>query len=756
MRAPTLHDLLILRRLRLLVVAFWLGQIGGIMAQETPANLPQNDATETGDAGEKSDQAEVADELSFERRLSFDLERAQKDRLKKWLPNTYRKLAMRQPIHMVALGDSIVDMFGYDEDAGNWLKAYPAQFAAQLAHQFFYTGGVRIIRPNKGQPSKSQPHLGVEITLRNLGRGGKLSTHALQAFSTYGMESKPDLVLVSFGINDATNNLDLGTYARNFQAIVDTVKAAGADIILLGPTLTVDSPPEEDMALTRYYSETLRDVAAANQVLFVDLGDLAGLIQVPDELSEPGEIFDAIVENYRQFFLHPNNTLDYVHPVTSLHEKLGKKIYDELINGPTEVPWRILPGMAKLSDNGVEAVFEVENTGGEELNLVVLPLIPRGWKPLDASPQMTLPAGSKKTVKIGYAKRSLSTEHINSLPGHETLLRLPVLISAGGMARIEGARLELQPLNVLWKVETQFNQEGEFVPPNLVVNTSGKRMVGEWRASWLGQTLQGSFEVEADGKKELPLRFPFPKHEDQPFTQEAELNLVVQIGNESFSFKRITHLTKNVGLKEAIPLMEQGGKKTDGLPSLGDRTPALIFKADADKDHLFFTFDIRGRDLQDDPATGQAWNATLNLDARSYGKRLTPGATDAIRLNGSAADGPANVGSIPPWVFGAEYAARFDESHVKVVLSSGTEGARRLTVTIPRSYLYLHEWALKNGNSQVGMNIAFAFWNAPIGDQAASTDVYTLLRSRQRDDVEGMAVLELTESPTKRWSVSLR
>ena len=693
--------------------------------------------------------AEAAEsDINFQRTLDFDLTLAQKERVKKLLPNAYRKLSMRKPLHMVALGDSIVEMFGYDDDAGNWVKGYPAQFAEQLARQFFYTGGVRIIKPEKGKPDKMQPHRGVEITLRNLGRGGKLSIHAIQALSTYGMEVKPDIVMMSFGINDSTTGLDLGVYAKTFQELVSTVRAAGSDVILLGPTAIVGNPAELELGRTRPYTDTLRQVAEESGAFFVDLGDLATLVTVPEELSEPAVVFSAVVDSYRRFFDH-ERVVDYVHPRASLHQELGRRIYDELVDGPLAMPWEIKTSGADLKDSGeFELGVELTNRAKEELRLTLLPLVITAWKPLDATPELVLKPGEKRAVKIRYGRREQTG--VNPMPSHEPLVRLPILINGGGLTRIEDVRAELRPVVLLWKVETQFNLENEFAPANLLANTTGKPMAGTWKASWMGQALSGDFQLAAGEKKELPLRFKLPVRSASPFNQKTPISVLVTLGESTLRFDRRVDLTYNFGLKENVAMTPQ-------LPK--EAGPATVtLRADADKEQLFLTFEIRGIDLKDDPAGGVSWVSTVNLDARSYGKRLAMGATDPLRISGGASDGPAVVSAIAPWAFGTGYAAKFEEKDVKAVLSSSSEGVRRITITLPRSYLYLHEWALGNGNSQLGINATLALWQPGEGGKPggfAAENQFNLLFNRHRDDAEGCAVLELTEEPTRRWSAAL-
>lgn len=744
-------------------VAGWAsGQDGG-KPETTPAPQPEPGVAAAGPvvagpvvAGDKEEDAGDAGDLAFRSAVDFDLTAEQKERFQKLLPNAYRKLSQRKPFHMVALGDSIVEMFGYDEDSQNWIKGYPAQFAEQLARQFFYAGGVRIIKPEKGKPEKVLPHRGMEITLRNLGRGGKLSIHAIQALSTYGMEVKPDLVLISFGINDATTGLDLGVYAKAFQDLVATVRAAGGEVLLLGPTLVAGNPPEVEMGRTRAYTDTLREVAEESGAFFVDLGDLAGLVSVPEELTEPAEVFASVVENYRRFFDH-DSVVDYVHPRVALHEVLGRKIYRELIDGPREMPWEIGEARAELRDaEHFELSVEIGNRSEQELSLTALPLVAAAWNPLDATPESRLKPGEKRTLKIRYGKRSQGGA--NPMPSHEALLRLPLLFNGGGVTRIEEVRAELRPAVLLWKVETLFNQEGEFAPANLLANTSGKALSGTWQASWMGRQLSGDFKLEAGEKRELPLRFELPDRDERPFNQKTTLSVLVTMGEMTLRFDRRVDLSKNFGLKQPVPMSVSNAGQSPKLPGLGSSERSVTLRADADKDNLFLTFDIRGIDLKDDPAGGASWAGTLNLDARSYGKRLAFGVTDPLRFSGGASDGPATVSPIAPWAFGAGYAARFDEKHVKAVLSSGSEGARRITLTIPRSYLYLHEWALGNGNSQIGINATLAFWQPVEGGQGggfAADHQFNLLFNRHRDDAEGCAVLELTDEPTQRWSVAL-
>ncbi|MCB1208033.1 MAG: SGNH/GDSL hydrolase family protein [Verrucomicrobiales bacterium] len=695
------------------------------------------------------------------RRASFELTPEQQDHFKKLLPNTYRKLSQRQPFHIVALGDSVVNLFGYDEDNENWLKGYPAIFAKELANQFFYTGGVRIIKPSPGKEAKDMTYMGPEITLRNLGRGGKLMLHAMQALTTYGLENPPDLVLVSFGINDATFGMDLADYAAQLQEVIDTTRASGAELVLLAPTLTVNDPPEADLALTRPYADVMREVAADNNLFFVDLGDLQSLAKIPTDLSEPAAMFESVVSQYRRFFDHADRQ-DFTHGRASLHARLGQRDFQELLDGPIPSPWAVDAATVTLgAGDTLTLSYRISNTTEETQTLTLLPLVMRGWKPLEAVPQIVIKPGKSKSVTATYAKReSHGLGHFNALPSGAPVLRVPILISAGGAARIADLRATILPVCVLWKCNTTFNAENTFAPENILVNTSATAVKGKWEARWMDQQCEGTFETAAGDRTPLEIRFPLPDAAKAPHRQHGKLALIVTAGTTSLRFDREVELTRNIALKEAVPMSSYTVQASPAMPDVASGTNGVSFKADADKDNLFMTFEIIGQSLQDDPITKNAWALDINIDARSYGKRLTFGSTDPLRFTGPAADGPGKINSIPPWAFGTGYAAQFDENFVKANLTSGANGVRRLTVTIPRAYLYLHDWTLGNGNSQLGINAALLFWQPSPGPGKSAGYLedtsFSLIRSgRHRDDAQALTVLELTEKATPRWTINL-
>ena len=161
------------------------------------------------------------------------------------------------------------------------------------------------------------------------------------------------------------------------------------------------------------------------------------------------------------------------------------------------------------------------------------------------------------------------------------------------------------------------------------------------------------------------------------------------VNGGTLRWERAMEASQNFGINEKVALQPVGtGKAT------------VTMEAVAAKDALKLVLGFGGIDLQAD-ASGTAVRAELNLDARSYGSRLTLGSTERITITAPAVDGPAMVGRIAPWAFGTGYGMKFDNEGVSATLA--TQGShRQLVVSLPRSYLYRHEWAVGNGNSQFG------------------------------------------------------
>lgn len=654
----------------------------------------------------------------------FELSPVERDHWRKFLPQTLQKLARRERVQIVVLGDAVLDGAAAAPGRDPLLRSFAGVFASKLAAQFYYTGGVRVLRAGAKSRSRDAMVMGPEILIQPVRVSGMAA--AASALSTEGLRGQPDVVLVALGLEDGLAGVPAADVQEGFRSLLDTARNKRLEVIVAGPIPQAADPEEASLALTRGATSALRDACAKADVLFSDLGDLSRLIEVSPGAQGPGQIFPALVHEY-QNLLSQTGAGGAAVPSAAMHAAMGRILYQDVMQGAPDVAWHTSSAKAGLKGQGNLALeFELTNTRKEELSLTVLPLVPAGLSPKDATTEIKLAAGARQKVQVDY-----TIADSRSLPLEDGLLRLPVLVVAGAQARIEDLTTPLLPVSVAVNTRAAFNQETEFNPEIEIENATGARFSADWESNWAGKSQKGKVELDASGSEMLKLALLLPT-EGRPLRRVLPLKLAVNSAGVKQNFDRQVEITRNMGLKETVPLTAADGKES-----------SVTVRADADGMKLFFTLDLAGVSLADDEK-GSAYEVLLNLDARSYGERLTAGATAALRITGKAADGAAKVDAISPWAFGSGYAAEFDPKEIQATLSSNASGGRRLTITLPKSYLYLHEWALGNGNSQLGVNVRFS---------GGGRDYYLTRSSRRGDDAEGLSVLELTDKPTLRWTV---
>ncbi len=686
-------------------------------------------------------------------RSSFDLTEDQRAHLAQALPRSLDRLQKRLPYHVVVLGDGVAGMDGFDETAGNHVKGYPARFLEQLAGQFFYTGGVRIIKPVGKHPDKAIPSVGPEITLRNLAGRGRTVQHGLQAWTALGSNPAPNLVLISYGSAEAAYGADGALFADALSTLVKTIQNAGADVLLAGPSLTAAEPAEVSLAATRPYAVEARRVATQLNLPFFDLGDLVGLIRfdaMPDAVPEdPAELFDAVVASYRNHFRW-TNVQDHTLPQETLHDLLGRRMFKTLLNGDAALPWSVKGGIASfISADKFTVEFSIRNQTTEDKTLTILPLVPARWLPDEAEPRVTIKADKSKKITLTYERNNQpSVQRWNAFPFSDGMWYLPVLVCDGSVARIEDVPAILSPAALVWSPRTLYSAEKTFTIPHTLTNQSGAILsAAEWTATLGPQKISGKVDLPPGTPVSLPLTFSLPEDDTR---RRTELLVVTLFANNLLlRWERSVEIIRNMGLKESIPLIPAA---TANNPS-----PAPSLRCDADSTALYLTVDI-GNLIMEDDANGIAMSAALSLDARTFGSRLGPGGIEAVRYRLGVADGYGETSRIAPWAFGTGYAMAFNENAMPSRLLSQASGGRRITLVVPRSYLYLHDFTVGNGNSHLGFNLNLNFYRQPgadgLGGGYLPDLAFSIARSgRHPDDAESLPVLELTDKPTRRWTV---
>ena len=168
------------------------------------------------------------------------------------------------------------------------------------------------------------PYYGLDATVINSGVPGNTSSDGMARFQSDVRSYNPDLVIVQFGINDSAwdvwknppatgPRVDLATYTANLINAVQTLKADGAQVILMTPNalrwtdttlgLYGSSPydPNDPMgfnATITPYCQAVRDLAAAESVPLVDVYNM-----FVDYDAVSGQSMDDLLLDG----MHPNN-----------------------------------------------------------------------------------------------------------------------------------------------------------------------------------------------------------------------------------------------------------------------------------------------------------------------------------------------------------------------------------------------------------------------------------------------------------------
>jgi lysophospholipase L1-like esterase len=151
------------------------------------------------------------------------------------LPRATRALAAERRLIVVAVGSSSTEGIG----ASSPDRAYPAQLEALLRERF--------------------PDATVAVV--NRGVGGETVAANLARLQTDAIDLGPDVVIWQVGTNDALLGVPAAELAAALQAGIGQLRAAGADVVLLGPQPV--ARPDWESALVPVRG-LLRDVATAS------------------------------------------------------------------------------------------------------------------------------------------------------------------------------------------------------------------------------------------------------------------------------------------------------------------------------------------------------------------------------------------------------------------------------------------------------------------------------------------------------------
>ncbi|HOI55833.1 MAG TPA: GDSL-type esterase/lipase family protein [Phycisphaerae bacterium] len=183
------------------------------------------------------------------------------------LAATRARLREGKAVTIVFLGDSITAQQPKDfrDGKGSFVDRFTAYLKELYAdREVTVTDKATVVEPKDGQ-----------IVIVKAGIGGNDSGQGLKRLDTDVLAHRPHAVIVMFGVNDenkgrtARNNVPPEQYGKNLTAIVEKVRSAGAETVLMTTSMKM-LPWEGTAGNLDEYAATARRVAADRKACLVD------------------------------------------------------------------------------------------------------------------------------------------------------------------------------------------------------------------------------------------------------------------------------------------------------------------------------------------------------------------------------------------------------------------------------------------------------------------------------------------------------
>lgn len=167
---------------------------------------------------------------------------------------------------IVAFGDSLTAGYGVAPD-----EAYPALLEARLRAE------------------------GYRYRVINAGVSGDTTAGGLRRVD-WALRSRPDIVILELGANDALRGLDLGLVRSNLDTMISRFEGAGARVLLLGMRL----PPNYGTPYAGEFERLYQDLAGRRKVRFMPffLDGVAAVARLnqPDGIHPTAEGYRLVVD----------------------------------------------------------------------------------------------------------------------------------------------------------------------------------------------------------------------------------------------------------------------------------------------------------------------------------------------------------------------------------------------------------------------------------------------------------------------------
>jgi len=714
----------------------------------------------------------------------FSLE--QRQRFERYLPRTFPKLEARDPVHVVLLGDSAAG--GFTPVAEAWeslnpLFSYTGVFLGEIAREFFYPGGVRLINPPIGGTSKLSTYLGDEITLENLTDIDGTALDGLRRAMGDAFVHEPDLLIVQFGIYDAFSEVSLDVFRRALQEIVDEAGRHRTDVILLGPGMVRHGFGPMDWGATRPYASSAREVASANGILFLDAGQhLSRFGGGVDPKSEASAAMDMVGARLGRMFHHGPELdgMERVHPSRRANEYLGEALFDELKNGPPRSDFTFA-GVANFNQEGiVEVVLAIHNQSEEIKRGTVGALAVSGCLvPLqEAARRFSVPPQAETQIAFRYRRPIVGKARDGSdvlfpLEAADEFGRFSFVLEDTVRSELIDLPLRIGPITAVWRNRHTLNV------------TDRHRLRVEWDlVNGSDRAISGTFQVGMGDKIGDPTPFTVPplgtnpvysEFDFRPPGGEASFQREIWIQTETDGvitrFYRELEASRDLVLGEEVELRsweEYVNSPPAGDPAArtrGEGNAKVYYEANEEAFYAVATLS----DLAiPDHGEQASLRGRLYLDARAKDQVRTFGAVRPIEVYATASGGAGLTPTIAQGALGSGCKLHLPPRGVVSALSRDARGAAVLQIRIPRNFLHRHEWELDSPDSILGVRFELA-----VADERADADdpfpkhrtfvsnsptfsfENRIIRSFDDRDARSLTTLRLSRQPVQSWTVRI-
>ncbi|MDF1849413.1 MAG: SGNH/GDSL hydrolase family protein [Verrucomicrobiales bacterium] len=714
--------------------------------------------------------------------FSFPFTLEQRERFHQFLPRTFPKLEARDPVHVIQLGDSVTG--GYTPDPKAWepnnpLYGFTGVFLSQIAKEFFYPGGVRLLNPPSGGKAKISPYLGDEITLENFSHLDATSLTGLRHATTDAFVHNPDLVLVQYGIYDAFGRISVDTYRKALLGIVARAKEENADVILFSPSLVKYGAGEVGWGVTRPYATVAREVARSENVLYLDCGKLlakfGGGVNAD---TEPGAVIAVLSDRLSQIFrFGPGIPAERVHPGERANDYLGEALFNTLKDGPGSSPFSYA-GIAQFDSSGtVGVVLAIRNqTEDPQEGTIGALAVGGGLIPVEAAKRFSIAPGGTAQLSFRYRRPVVGQARDGSdilypLEPSDEFSRFSFFVEDSFRSELVDLPLRIGPITAVWKSRQFLNVDDRIRVEWDLVNGTDKPVSGTFQVGYGDKVGQPTnFSASPLGTKTVFSLFDFVPEADLDQFQR-DIWIQVDVGGVVTRFSREMEATRDLVLGEPREL-RKWTRYANALPA-GERraaareTERVAVRFEADENALYMVAAIQGVRL---PDLGErpALEAKIFLDARPSEEVMSFGAIEPIRVFAKAKDGPGVTPEILLGSFGAGYDMILDPRGIASVLRTAEDGSRLLEVRIPRSYLHRHPWSLENIESVLGIKVEITVATAndsdpkpfpPSNRWVSHSPTFAFdnqsIRGMAENDARSLMSLRLIRQPVASWSTRI-